>query len=267
MSKPAPEPFSETIIPISRVTTLLRSLQVAVQWRAGKPPTYLDMEEWTGVAEGTLKDWLNHKGRPTAEFILNLLDRVPPQSRQEILGATCRSDPRLNHPRLQCDRTVISSLKTIITRPAGLTCITGESDEAKTFVMSALGHSFLFLTDRPRRVCGVDSHEPDWFVPVPGLHYCQNEDRPDRLREAVSRVWPEIEKGRHRLILLNGVWEANPGLHRAIIKLANRNPVIVAVTKGIEAKLLKNTQFPSHVITVTEDAKAGRTIRVEITTT
>ena len=68
---------------LSRVTLLLRRLQGSLHGRLGKSPTYSDMEEWTGAAEATVKDWFNNRGRPSAEFLLDLLDRVSQQSRHE----------------------------------------------------------------------------------------------------------------------------------------------------------------------------------------
>lgn len=247
------------------MTLLLRKLQVAVQWRAGKPPTYAEMEEWTGTPEGTLKDWFRGRGRPTAEFVVSLLERVEMQSRSGIFEAVCRTDPQFSHPMLQCDKTTISALKSLITRPNGLIFIEGESDEAKTLLFTALGHAFLFLTERPRRVCGIDRHDSDWFVPVPGLFYCRNEHDQKQLREAVNRVWPEMEKGRHRLVMLNGVWEVIPDLHPAILDIAVRNPVVVTLASGTRLRRRKHPNVPVHLITITEDRQRGQGARIGIT--
>ena len=94
----APAKPHESIPQLTRTTLLLRRLRAALQGRAGLTPSYLDMEEWTGVAEGTLKDWFNNKGRPTAEFLLQLLDRTPEEIRHQILATTCKPWPTLAHP-------------------------------------------------------------------------------------------------------------------------------------------------------------------------
>jgi len=61
---------------LKRVTRLLRRAQDSLHTARGKTPSYLELEDWTGVADGTVKDWFANNGRPTAEFLLQLLERI-----------------------------------------------------------------------------------------------------------------------------------------------------------------------------------------------
>jgi hypothetical protein len=192
----------------TRITLMLRQIQASVPGAGGKSPTYREMAEWTGIPEGTLRDWFNDSGQPTAECLLRLLERMPEGVRLRILDEFTRQWPTLEHSRLAGDRTLISRLKTILGQPKGFTYIQGDNDERRTFLIAALGHSFLNLTQPPRRVLGLDVHAADWFVPVPGVDYLGNIFEPDRLRREAQRAWPQIRHGENSLVLLNGVWGA-----------------------------------------------------------
>jgi hypothetical protein len=228
-------------------------------------PSYIEMEEWTGVAEGTVKDWFSNKGRPTSEFLLQLLDRVPGEIRNQILAATYKTWPTLAHPRLKCDQTIVSQLKTIISQGGGFTFIQGGSDEARTFLLTALGNAFLAVTERPRSVAGFDVHAPDWFVPVPGLKYLHNLFHPALLREAIRQGWPQVASGKVQLICLNGIWTVMPDMQKEILALAARFPVVVADASIIEAsRLRKNVAAPANLVTVAEGHGTDKGILVAI---
>jgi len=250
---------------LNRLTLLLRRLHGSMQERSGRTPTYRDIEEWTGVAEGTLKGWFGNAGQPKAEFLLQLLERVPQDARHRLLNAACRLWPTLEHPRFDLDQTTLSRLKTIVRQTRGLVLIDGGADESRTLLAAALANTFLVETERPRRVRGVDLHEPDWFVPVAGVAYLHNQFHADALGEAVTRLWSSIAVGRS-LVLLNGVWSLLPAFRSRIVHLAQEHLVIVADTNAAKpAKLVKKIKGQSHFITVVEDPKA-KTIRVEIVT-
>src|SRR5690348_16625098 len=110
---------------LSRVTRMLRRAQASLQGATGGAPSYKELEEWTGVAEETVRDWFNNKGRPTAEFIIQCLERLSQSTRHGILDQVCRVFPTLEGSRLKCDQTIISLVKTILRQPRGLTIIQG----------------------------------------------------------------------------------------------------------------------------------------------
>lgn len=245
---------------INRITLLLRRLHSLLQDRNGRSPTYLELEEWTGVAEGTLRDWFANIGRPKAEFLLQLLERVPHDARNRLVNSVCRVWPTLEDPRFAFDQTVRSRLNTIIGQSGALVLIDGGTDEGRTLLSIALANAYLTQTERPRRVRGVDVHEPDWFVPVAGVAYLHNQFHTGALDEAVTQLWPSFSTGKC-LVLLNEIWSRLPAFRAKIVELARKHPVVVADT-GVIKTLDKRPA--AYLITLTEDQKS---IRVEIAMT
>jgi hypothetical protein len=249
----------------TRATLTLRRLQSALTGRSAKPVGYRDIEGWTGVAEGTIKDWFNNRGRPTAEILICLLERDPPiELRHQVLNSACRTWPSLDSPRLACDQTVISRLRTLVCQPNGLIFIQGGTDETRTYLLTAMANAFLNLAARPRRVSGIDVHEPDWFVPVPHVEYLRNEFQPARLREAVE---PRMNGARNQLVVLNGIWAAVTSLRGAIGTLVAHSPVIVADRETMEvSQRRKFAKVPGNLITISRPAERERGIGMEIET-
>ena len=93
---------------LNRITFMLGRAQGSLRDGRGGVPTYSELEEMTGVANGTVKGWFANNGRPTAEFLIQLLERLPERTTQEILVQACRLCPMLDHLRLECGRTVIN---------------------------------------------------------------------------------------------------------------------------------------------------------------
>jgi hypothetical protein len=249
----------------TRVTKLLRRAQGFLHNGDGKAPTHLEIAEWTGVARGTVNDWLNNKGFPTTEFALQLLERVPERIRCELLNSACRLMPSLEHPRIKCDQAILSRLKRIVREPRGLTVIQGQSDESRTFLLTALGHAYLGLTDRPHQLLGIDAHEPDWFVPLPGVCYLHNTFHPVELLNAVKANWPATRVGGLRLVVFNGVWPALVSRQRQFRALTKQCSVILAVEGSIMPSVLKGLSGGVlQLVTVSKHPENGKGIAVEI---
>jgi hypothetical protein len=109
---------ASSIAQLKRVTRILRRVQSSLHNARGKSPSYDEVEELTGIPAGTVKDWFANNGRPTAEFLLQLLERIPERTRCEILTQAWRLCPTLDHPRLECDQTVIASWPGLISLPS-----------------------------------------------------------------------------------------------------------------------------------------------------
>lgn len=256
---------AESRVQISRVTGILRRAQALLHGGQGRSPTFFELQQWTGVAEGTIKDWFAGRGRPTAEFLVQLLERTSEASRHEVLDCAYRVCPTLDHPRLNRDRTAVSLLNTIVRRPKGLIFIQGGNDEHKTFLATAMGHSFLRLTARPHVIAGIDIHEPDWFVPVPGVVYLHNIFGHDQLREAVHAHWPRLRPNQNQLILLNGIWPVAAEFQPEIRNLTGSGCVVLTNGGPIKPSLLKKmTRDPVHILTVSKDPDNLQRISVGI---
>jgi hypothetical protein len=250
---------------LKRVTRLLRRAQDSLHTARGKAPSYAELEDWTGVAEGTVKDWFANNGRPTAEFLLQLLERIPERMRLEILTQACRLCPTLDHPRMKCDQTIISQLKSISGQSHGFTLIVGGNGESRTFLQTAMANAFLGMTTRPHKIAGIDVHEPDWFVPVPGVRYLHNLFHPVGLRERVQFDWPQIRTGGAQLIVLNGLWSAFPNIQNDLWALADSTAIIVADSAIFKPSPPKRTKTkPIHVITISTHLENSKEILVRI---
>ncbi len=81
-----------------------------------------------------MKDWFDNNGRPTAEFLLQLLERILERMRLEILTQACRLFQTLDHLRMKCDQTIISQLKSISCQFHGFTLIVCGNAESRTFL-------------------------------------------------------------------------------------------------------------------------------------
>lgn len=250
---------------LTRVTKLLRRAQDSLNNSLGAPPTYRDLQEWTGVAEGTIKYWFSNCGEPTAEFVLQMVERIPERHRDPILAPAYRVYPSLEHPRLECDQTCISWLRTIICEPRGLVFIQGGSDENRTFVLTALGNAFLSLTKRPHRLAGLDAHQPDWFVPLPGVRYLGNLFHPLKLQQAVKDNWPKLHEGGTQLIVLNMIGVLASDLQTQIKPFTALCPVLVAEAAQVKASVLKRAaKGPIHVVAVANHPENAKRIALTI---
>jgi hypothetical protein len=250
---------------LARVTRLLHRAQDSLHSALGTPPTYEELEEWTGVAERTIKDWCNNKGRPTAEFVLQLLERIPERQRDQILASAYRLYPSLEHPRLKCDQTIVSRLKTIVRQPCGMVFIQGGDDESRTLLLTAMGHAFLGLTARPHGLAGLDAHEPDWFVPLPGVRYLRNLFQPVALLQVAKDNWPKFLASGSQLVVFNAMGVMMGDFHRQIKALTVRCPVIVADAAQVKPSVLKRaSRGPIHIITVSKHPENSKGIAIAL---
>ena len=169
--------------------------------------------------------------------------------------------------RIRCDQTVRSQLRSLAVRPCGLTFIQGGQAEARTYLLTALGHAYLARTAHPRRVAGFEVHQPDWFVPVPGVECLPDLFPPALIKAAFGKGWPKVVAGRDKLVLLNGIWSALPALRPEIVAASSRFPVVVAdaawLPPGPRGKGLKSGV---NLVTVSPDPAGGNGLLVEIQT-
>ena len=155
------------------------------------------------------------------------LERLSEPRRVELLRSLCRDCPRLEHPRLAHDQTSVAALRAALGQPAGLTFITGPTDELRTFVVTAAGNSATALAPS-RQVCGLDVHRPDGWVPVPGVVYFRNPHDPAAVRRLIPACWADLEKSPANLVLLNGVWSVAPEIRQRILSAGKTRHVVIA---------------------------------------
>lgn len=119
----------------------------------------------------------------------------------------------------------------------------GPSEDDRTFVITAIGNS-ITLAAPGNLACGLDSHKPDLFVPVPGVLYLRSTKAADRMRDIVEQAWTTIERSEASFVLLNGVWPFLQNPLRRCLDLAGNRHVIIA------SELLPDIRghcAPSHI--------------------
>ena len=124
------------------------------------------------------------------------------------------------------DAETLQRLKASLDQRAGLTIVVGPS-ELRTFLVTAMGHA-ITRVDPTKRVCGLDVHRPESFVPVAGVFYCQHPPNLEQARQLVAHSMEEIEGSKAELVIFNGVWSAISRLPKAIRGLASTRHLIVA---------------------------------------
>ena len=131
------------------------------------------MASYAGQATSSIFDKLHRTEQPQVEAILAWIERVPEATRNKLLNSACRCYPTLDSSRLNHDPAQVSRLKTLLRHAGELTVVQGGSEGLRTFVVTPLGHARGMLEPERRQVCGIDIHEPDWFVPVDGVTHFQ----------------------------------------------------------------------------------------------
>jgi hypothetical protein len=193
-----------------------------------------------------------------------MLELLPRSMRDQILDdpAVCRCHPTLEHPRLSHDRVKVSCLKTVISKREGITLVQGERESLITFVMTALGHSFRILSTNRREILGLDSHAPDWFVPVAGVTYLENILHTQRFHEEFKKAWPRMIGSKGALLFLNGGWAQLPDFHEKARFLARNCHVMFS--EKLRPRPVQAGNSSTHIITVSGDRSQHAPIQVEV---
>lgn len=155
------------------------------------------------------------------------MERLSEAQRTALLRDLCRDYPRLTHPRLAHDPQVIAWLRGLLIEPFVLGFVTGPTDALRTFLITAIGNSIPLIVPR-KRICGLDVHRPDSFVPVPGVLYFRNPSDSAQVKRIILTQWNEIENSSADVFLFNGVWALLPEIRDNILRLAKRHIVMVA---------------------------------------
>jgi hypothetical protein len=146
-------------------------------------------------------------------------------------------------------------LKSVLSRPNSLTFVSGATDEARTFLITAIGNSLAELGVK-RKVRGFDLHRPDDFVPISGVAYVPQPDDLPGTRSLIRDRWHIVEDTSSTVLVFNRVWTTIPDMRSKVVGLARENNVLVAddfASSGLKALLGVSSQV-SH-ITLGSDGK------------
>ena len=210
-------------------SAVVRTLKQALDRAECSPGQQLEQKQvghMVGVAKSTIHDWFHGKLAGSLQNFLCVFERLTETERILILREICRPCPRLEHPRLAHDAEALIRLKASLNQPAGLTFVVG-APEPRTFLVTALGHSITRVKPTSR-VCGLDIHRPDSFVPVAGVFYCQRPPNLELAQHLAAHIMAEVEVSKAELVIFNGIWSGISQFLKAIQRLAATRHLIVA---------------------------------------
>lgn len=254
----------DAFFPPTRIKKLLLALKVSLSRGAGAPLSFEDWGKLVGRPGNTLSSWCADGRAYQLQALLASLERLSELERHQLIEEACREHPTLRHRRLAHDFLAVSNLSALLRQPAGLTVIQGGHDHHRTFLLSALGHSFDELGPSGAIVAGLDVHRPDTFVPVVGLSYLHHPLCPTETMRQILQTWPTVRVAKG-LVLLNGVWSKAPGLQPQILDLARRAHVIVADQVIFAPKQpIGILPSPAHLVTVSPARECPEWLRVEV---
>jgi len=210
----------------SEVVRALKQALDRVECSPGQQLEQKKVGHMLGVSKSTIHDWFHGKLAGPLQNFLCVFERLTETDRILILRELCRPCPRLEHPRLAHDAEALNRLKALLAQPAGLTFVVGPS-EPRTFLVTALGHS-ISRVNPTKRVCGLDVHRPDSFVPVAGVLYCQGPPNLELVRHLAANIVDEVESSEAELVIFNGIWSGISQFLKAIHRLAETRHLIVA---------------------------------------
>lgn len=260
---PAFDPSSRSF-PAARIRKLLRSLKAALSESLGAPLSFPSWARISGRPSATLFSWCEAGEVYQLQALLASLERLPEQRRHQLVDEACRLYPTLRHRNLAHDPLAVSSLDKLLRQASGLTVIEGDSDHRRTFLLTALGHSYPAPEGSPG-TAGLDIHEPNSFVPVLGVTYFPNPLHAAELLRQINQAWPAVLSANAHLVLLNGVWTRAPKLQPDILELAHGRHVILADAPFVKPSALPGRMpFPFHVVTVCACREAPDWIKIDI---
>jgi hypothetical protein len=232
----------------------MRAIKSELEALQGRPIFYEELAHYAGQAVSSVFDKLQKSNQPQIEALFGWIERLPESTRNQLINEACRCYPTLESPRLRYDSVQLSHLKTLLRQTSGFTIIQGGSDGLRTFVVTALGHSWRIHNPERLVVWGIDVHEPDWFVPVEGVVSLHNLLDPTSIRECVHRHWPTLTATAGQLVILNGIWSGVQGLEEQIVELGARSHVLVADDSRFKLEsLARRAQAPTHILSISEE--------------
>lgn len=236
-------------------------LRVALTESFGFQPGFSRLGRLIGENTNLTHYWFKVLPHHHVIGFLSLLEHLPEAKRIALLNQYCRELPRLDHPRLAHDLVAVSNLENVLRRKSGITWIQGGTDFHRTFVLTALGHSYTQFCGEAATVNGIDVHEPRKWVPVEGISYMTEPLRIEKARLVAAAIWPSIVSGKAQLVLLNGVWSIAPQIHEEVLSMAALRHVVLTAAKIPERWPMSAS---THIITLNQAREGEHCIRLRV---
>jgi hypothetical protein len=212
-----------------------------------EPMYFKRLARMMGRSESTTYTWFEFYRHPHVLGFMCLLERLSPGQRRAFVDAHCRVTPSLQHSCFARNPSQITKLRELLNQRTGLTVITGGTDVARTFLLTALGHA----CGRLPVPAGLDQHRPINFVPVESLLYIDSSLGLKRVRRLTLEVWPKLLTSRSSILFFNGIWSAVSEVQGDLIQCSQRKHIVLAESNLPDLTGLKKQLAPPiHVITV-----------------
>lgn len=214
-----------------------------------------ELAQIMGIPRSTVHFWFSASRDPHLPGFLALLEQLAEPERQAFIGFHCRALPTLNHPALA---GATDALRELLVHQAGAVLITGRSNYARAFLLTACGHSFIRTSGS--LPAGLDLEPSGKLVPVRGIRYADPRLETGGAKALALAHWPRILTAKAPLLLLNGVWSAAPELGVDFVRLAATRQLILAEPTAPEPARLR--AFDAlHLVTVSQGPGQAASIR------
>jgi hypothetical protein len=207
---------------------IFAKLRAALAGERGAKLTLERLGQILGKATSTAGYWFEISNHPPALGLVCLLERLSAENQQRFVRSVCRPLPTVLHPNVARSPRTVADLLETLKNPCGISLVRGGNEASRSYLLSALGHTFSQLYPRQQTAVGIDLCPPDKFVPVETVRYLRAALSRDQLLLAITELWPQIQRAASPLVLLNGVWSAAPELHPEIVECAKLRNVILA---------------------------------------
>lgn len=234
---------------------LLESLRSRVARELGYPVGLLELSEFMGRAKSTVHFWLSAYRHPHLLAFMALLERLSPSERRSFVESHCRPLPLLSDANLVGETDM---LRKLLTQPAGLTVIAGNTHRARTCVLTAFGHSWRRVQGQRSHPVGIAIHRPNEFVPLQGLRYIDERLTRCEVRDLVLSIWHRIMTSRTELLLANRLWSAVPEVRNDLLRAAKQRHVVLAEASAAGfAAFETRLPEPVYIVNLSQAAQPG----------
>ena len=241
---------------------LLDGLRTALSRRVGHPLTTEHLARIMGRAVSTTHFWFATYRHPHLLGFVALLEFLAPSERTAFLASFCRTLPTLDDPRFVGAPGDLLLLRNLLRHRQGLTVITGPDDGERTFVLTAIGHSYCQLFAHRRFPGGIDLHLPRRFVPVPAVKYLSETTGTNQVRKLTLDVWPKIATSKASLLLFNRVWSQVPAVRADLLRSARLKHVVLADEVAPDLQTIKGGATPLLHVVVSACSEVADGIRI-----
>lgn len=241
-------------------TQLLEDLRCRIAKEQGHAVGFQELGQYIGQPKSTAHFWLSAYRHPHLLALMTLLERISPSERHSFMESYCRPFPLLSQA---CLVGQIAKLRALLTESTGLTVIKGSTEWARSFVLTAFGHSWRRCSSKRDGPSGIDIHNPTQFVPVETLRYIDEGLEREQLRDLVLSIWPRVITSRSELFLGNRLWSSVPEVRDDLLRVTKHKHVILAEESMATFSAFTNRLPDSTcIVTLSQPSPAGRSIRI-----